>query len=256
MAYKEKDTKKWTAQWFETNARGEKKKRRKRGFETKREALEYERQKKLNNSRSMDMKLSEFMEVYFEDKQNELKERTMKNKRYMMEQHIVPYFGNQMMSEITAGQIIQWQNEMQTRLADIYSKLEKQNKAICQREQQLASVEKEIVGTKGIFKGKQRKELQEQAEQLMIQIANMKQYLSSIVQSYGYNNVKEFLAEYHTCKTEYCDYQSAVARWEQQAGNKAESDSLKARLQRKAQEVKERENNRQSQHYRSDRGGR
>ena len=127
---------------------------------------------------------------------------------------------------------------------------------ICQREQQLASVEKEIAGTKGIFKGKQRKELQEQAEQLMIQIANMKQYLSSIVQSYGYNNVKELLAEYHTCKTEYCDYQSAVARWEQQAGNKAESDSLKARLQRKAQEVKERENNRQSQHYRSDRGGR
>ena len=100
MAYREKDTKKWTAQWFETNAMGEKKKRRKRGFETKREALEYERQKKLNNSRSMDMKLSEFMEVYFEDKQNELKERTMKNKRYMMEQHIIPYFGNQMMSEI------------------------------------------------------------------------------------------------------------------------------------------------------------
>ena len=112
MAYKEKDTKKWTAQWFETNAKGEKKKRRKRGFSTKKEALEYERQKKLNSSRSMDMKLSEFMEVYFEDKQNELKERTMKNKRYMMEQHIIPYFGNQMMSEISASQIIQWQNEM------------------------------------------------------------------------------------------------------------------------------------------------
>jgi len=115
MAYKEKDTKKWTAQWFETNAKGEKKKRRKRGFSTKNEALEYERQKKLNSSRSMDMKLSEFMEVYFEDKQNELKERTMKNKRYMMEQHIIPYFGNQMMSEISASQIIQWQNEMQTK---------------------------------------------------------------------------------------------------------------------------------------------
>ena len=115
MAYKEKDTKKWTAQWFETNAKGEKKKRRKRGLSTKKEALEYERQKKLNSSRSMDMKLSEFMEVYFEDKQNELKERTMKNKRYMMEQHIIPYFGNQMMSEISASQIIQWQNEMQTK---------------------------------------------------------------------------------------------------------------------------------------------
>lgn len=115
MAYKEKDTKKWTAQWFETNAKGEKKKRRKRGFDTKKEALEYERQKKLNSCRSMDMKLSEFMEVYFEDKQNDLKDRTIKNKRYMMEQHIIPYFGNQMMSEITASQIIQWQNEMQTK---------------------------------------------------------------------------------------------------------------------------------------------
>ena len=141
-------------------------------------------------------------------------------------------------------------------LADIYSKLEKQNTAIYQREQQLAGVEKEIAGTKGIFKGKQHKEIQEQAEQLKTQIANMKQYLSSIVQGYGYKNVKEFLAEYRASKAEYSDYQSAVARWEQQAGNKAESDSLKARLQRKAQEVKERENNRQSQHYRSDRGGR
>lgn len=138
------------------------------------------------------------------------------------------------------------------RLADIYNKLEKQNET----EQQLTSVEKEIAGTKGIFKGKQRKELQEQAEQLQSQIASMKQYLSSIVQGYGYKNVKEFLAEYRASKAEYSDYQSAVARWEQQTGNKAESDSLKARLRRKQQEVKEQESNRQSHYYRNDRGGR
>ena len=115
MAYKEKDTKKWTAQWFETMARGEKKKRRKRGFDTKRDALEFERQKKLNSKKSMNMKLDEFIEVYFEDKQNELKERTIKNKKYMLKQHISPYFGNCMISEITASHIIQWQNEMQTK---------------------------------------------------------------------------------------------------------------------------------------------
>ena len=142
------------------------------------------------------------------------------------------------------------------RLTDIYYKLERQNTAIYEREKLLANVEKEHVGAKGIFKAKQRKELQEQAEQLKTQIANMKQYLSSIVQGYGYKNVKEFMAEYKASKSEYTDYQSAVAKWEQQTGNKAESDSLKARLQRKAQEVKERENNRQSHHYRSDRGGR
>ena len=75
-------------------------------------------------------------------------------------------------------------------------------------------MEKEIAGTKGIFKGKQRKELQEQAKQLKTQIANMKQYLSSIVQGYGYKNVKEFLAEYSASKAEYGDYQLAVAKWE------------------------------------------
>ena len=142
------------------------------------------------------------------------------------------------------------------RLADIYSKLEKQNAAIYQREQQLAGVEKEIAGTKGIFKGKQRRELQEQAEQLRAQIDSMKQYLSCIVQGYGYKNVKEFLAEYPASKAEYSDYQSAVAKWERQTGNKAESDSFRARLQRKQQEVKGRENNRQSHYYRNDRGGR
>ena len=63
MAYKEKDTKKWSAQWFETTAKGENKKRRNRGFETKREALEYERQKKLNSSRSMDKITKEFCDA-------------------------------------------------------------------------------------------------------------------------------------------------------------------------------------------------
>ena len=142
------------------------------------------------------------------------------------------------------------------RLADIYNKLERQNTALYEREQQLANVEKELAGTKGIFKAKQRKKLQEQAEQIKTQIGNMKQYLSSIVQGYGYKNVKEFLTEYKASRAEYNNYQSAIARWKQQTGNKVEPDNLKAKLQRKTQEVKERENNRQSHHYRADRGGR
>lgn len=30
----------------------------------------------------------------------------------MMEQHIIPYFGERRMNEITAAQILQWQTEM------------------------------------------------------------------------------------------------------------------------------------------------
>ena len=45
------------------------------------------------------------------------------------------------------------------RLADIYTKLEKQNTAIYQREQQLDCVEKEPARAKGLFKGKKAWEI-------------------------------------------------------------------------------------------------
>lgn len=138
------------------------------------------------------------------------------------------------------------------RLVDIYNKLERQNTAIYQREQQLENVEKEIARTKGIFKGKQRKELQEQSEQLQSQIVTMKQHLSNIVQGYGYKNVKEFLAEYRASEVEYSDYQSAVARWKKQTGNMAEVYRFSERMQ----EVRKWENNRQSHYYWNDIGGR
>ena len=109
---------------------------------------------------------------------------------------------------------------------------------------------------KGIFKAKQRKELQEQAEQLKTRMANMKQYLSSIVQGYGYKNVKEFLIEYRASKEEYSDYQSAVAKWEQQTGNKVD-DSFRAKLQQMQKRVKEEKPHRSNSYQRkSNRGAR
>ena len=71
-------------------------------------------------------------------------------------------------------------------------------------------MEKEFAVAKGIFNAKQRKELQEQAEQLKMQIANMKQYLSSIVQGYGCRKVKEFLAEFFPPSREAKINQSAI----------------------------------------------
>ena len=140
------------------------------------------------------------------------------------------------------------------RLIDIYHKLERQNAAIYEREQQLANVKKEIARAKGIFKAKLRKELQEQVEQLQTQIANMKQYLSSIVQGYGYKNVREFLTEYRASKAEYTDYQTAVAKWEQQTGNKVDG-SFRAKLQQMQKRVKEEEQHRNNSYQRkSDRG--
>jgi hypothetical protein len=58
----------------------------------------------------MDMLLGTFVEIYFRDKTGELKEHSVKNKRYMIEVHILPYFENKPMNAITPSDIIQWQN--------------------------------------------------------------------------------------------------------------------------------------------------
>jgi integrase len=60
----------------------------------------------------MDMTLGAFVEIYFRDKEGELKERSIKNKRYMIEAHILPYFENKPMNTILPSDIIQWQNAM------------------------------------------------------------------------------------------------------------------------------------------------
>lgn len=105
-----------------------------------------------------------------------------------------------------------------------------------------------------MFKGKERKQLQEQMEQLQTQIENMKRYLPTIVQRYGYKNVKEFLTEYRASKAEYGDYRKAVAEWEKLTGEKAD-DSLKAKLKQKQQEAKE-QNRHTEHHKKNDRGAR
>ena len=143
------------------------------------------------------------------------------------------------------------------RLSEIYNKLEKQNYAIYQREQQLSGLEQELVNTKGIFKGKERKELQGQIEQLKPQIESMKRYLSSIVHEHGYETVKEFLTEYSTVKAEAVAYKKAVADWEGKYVTKAEPNSVKARLEYHKQQIKKRENSRQrTYHHSADRGAR
>ena len=140
------------------------------------------------------------------------------------------------------------------RLTKIFRELEKHNELIYNREQELASLEKRLVDIKGILKGKQRKELQEQIEHLKLQVNDLKRYLTSMVQDYGYKNVKEFMTEYKFAKEEYDTYKLEVAKWEQKTGNKIKENTFKERLQQKQQEVKNKENSKSKLcHYRYER---
>lgn len=60
----------------------------------------------------MNVTVETFVKMYFEDKKGELKERSIKNKKYMIDTHVLPYFGGKRMNEIKPLDIIQWQNAM------------------------------------------------------------------------------------------------------------------------------------------------
>lgn len=111
-AYKDKKYGTWYAAFYYADWTGKRKKKFMRGFKTKKEALEAERLflKKVNGD--MDMPLGTFVEIYFKDKEGELKERTVYNKRKMINAHVIPYFGEKKMSEIMPADIIAWQNEI------------------------------------------------------------------------------------------------------------------------------------------------
>ena len=108
--YKDEQRGTW---YFKCNYRdwqGETRTKLKRGFAIKREAQQGEREFLDKQSGNMNMKLAAFVEVYFNDKGTRLKERSIMTKRTLIETKIIPYFGEKAMNEITAVDIIKWQN--------------------------------------------------------------------------------------------------------------------------------------------------
>ena len=108
--YKDKKQGTWYVIFRYVDWTGEKKQKLKRGFRTKKEAQAYEMEFKQKANADMSMELGNFIEIYFSDKKNELKDNSVKNKKHMIETHILPYFANRKMNEIVPADIIQWQN--------------------------------------------------------------------------------------------------------------------------------------------------
>ena len=108
--YKDEKRNTWFCKCNYKDWLGESKSKMKRGFATKKDAQQWERDFLQKQSASMDMKFASFVEVYFEDKAPRLKERSIMTKRTLFETKIIPYFGEKQMNEITAVDIIKWQN--------------------------------------------------------------------------------------------------------------------------------------------------
>lgn len=143
------------------------------------------------------------------------------------------------------------------RMEAVNQELISQNTAIFEKERSIDRQECKLSEITGFFKGKQRRELQEQIDKSQKQLANMKRRLPEIAAEHGYKNVKEFMAEYQICKSEYGSYRKAVQKWKAEAEGKPEKRSVLDRLEERKKHIRERETHR---HYTSvkskDRGAR
>jgi len=111
-AYKDEKTNTWRVLYRYTDWNGERKQTQKRGFKTKREAQAWEREQLNKISADLDMTFRSFVDLYTADMKTRLKENTWATKDHIIRTKLLPYFGRLKMCNITAQQIITWQNEM------------------------------------------------------------------------------------------------------------------------------------------------
>lgn len=111
-AYKNEAKGTWEVFFYYTDWTGKKKQKHKRGFAKRSEALEYEREFLRKQTQSCDIKFSSLWELYLEDMKPRLRENTVQSKKFLVEKHILPFFGNLKTNEITTAHVRKWQSEL------------------------------------------------------------------------------------------------------------------------------------------------
>lgn len=111
-AYKDKVKGTWYVSFYYNNWKGERLKKLKRGFTTKKEAMEWERIYVLQQNADLSMDFASFLKIYYSDNENRLKENTWLTKVGIIESKIMPYFSKRRMDEILPRDIIKWQNTL------------------------------------------------------------------------------------------------------------------------------------------------
>ena len=107
-----RDGKLWRSQFYYKDWQGVRRKKNKRGFKTKGEADEWERNFLQQQQKNLDISFENFVEIYFADMENRLRESTIINKRYVFDLKVTPYFKHKKMCEIQISDIRAWQNEL------------------------------------------------------------------------------------------------------------------------------------------------
>ena len=111
-AFKNKDNGTWYVQFRYTDWKGERQQKLKRGFPTKRDALAWGREFLMQKQADINMTFENFVQLYERDMKPKLKLNTWLTKESIIQKKILPYFKSRKLSEISAKDIMDWQNEM------------------------------------------------------------------------------------------------------------------------------------------------
>ena len=112
--FKDKKNGSWYVQFRYTDRMGNRQQKLKRGFGTKTEALAWEREFLMQKQADVNMTFESFVKLYERDVKPKLKLNTWLSKENVIRTKILPYFKNRKLSEITARDVIAWQNEIRS----------------------------------------------------------------------------------------------------------------------------------------------
>lgn len=110
--YKDDERNSWYCSFYYTDWTGNKKKKKKEGFKTQREAKAFEREFLEKTNTSPDMSFGALVELYMEDCKARVKPTTYSNKEYIINLKILPFFKDMPINKIEASTIRRWQNEL------------------------------------------------------------------------------------------------------------------------------------------------
>ena len=107
---KDGNTGKWMSQVRIKDWTGKVIHKKKRGFATKREALQWERDFISRANANLGMTFKDFIGLYLEDMEKRLKPSNVAGKKWLIDLKITPFFGKIPLNEIKPTDIRRWQN--------------------------------------------------------------------------------------------------------------------------------------------------
>ena len=111
----------WYVSLYYTDWTGIRRKKFKRGFDSKEDAQEYEEKFLTDTKVEKRMKFGKVVDLYLKDMEKRVRQSTLMTKSYVINDKVLPYFKERYINDITPADIRRWQDELMRRgYADTY----------------------------------------------------------------------------------------------------------------------------------------